>query len=583
MVSICWLGLTILLGAEADRVSGVVWTMDGQQYQGELVLGSAGLQVARAEGQPIQVPFTRLDRALLSLGPDLAQFGPLQGGWVGQDVGPVDVAGWAGQAGSAFALRVVGNGSEESTEAFHLVHQQAQGNAELVARLLRINGPDRHTRASVTVRESLAAGSPLALVGVSAGGPLCFQARSEWGKKTRTLALAQLSLPLWLRLVKQGAQCTGYFSTDGRQWNLAASTNLVMGERFYVGLALSAHGAFNVAQAQFDQVHLMVSGLRGEYFADPHFGTVACVRVDAPLQFAWGHRPPVESVPADRFSVRWTGQIEPEESGDYTFHLDTDGVARLWIGGQLVVVHQPGRTRSSASSTQPSTVRLHAGQRYDLRLEYEKTGGPGSVCLAWTTPRRQRRVVPAERLYCVPEFRAQPGSAIASPPNSSIGTAKGVWLCTGSFLAGQVRALDARQIKLAFRGGQELAVPTSKAAQVVLQVIAQATSPHPTRPGALLRNGDLIEGVFRRIEGRHVQLSSVLFGLRTLSLENVAVLCLRPAVPSPATFEVRTLEGSVLRADSLRADPMGLQVDEPAVGSVRLPLSALAEIRRITR
>lgn len=574
--------LGLLLCRMAAAADGAVWTVAGQEYRGPITLTSNGLRVGRAPGQSVEIPFTELRRAVFGLGPDLAGFGPLQGGWEARDVGGLNATGWAAQADRAFVLQVLGTASQEKSETLHFVYQPATGQAELTAHVLELAGPEGQTRASLTVRESLVPGGAFALVGINSGGGLCFQARSESGKKARTVALPQVTLPQWLRLVKHGAQCSAYSSADGRQWRLVGTTNVSLGQRFYVGLALSAEGAFRLAQARFDSVGLVVSGLRGEYFADPDFGKLACVRVDSPVQFVWGHKPPAESVPADRFSVRWTGQIEPERTDDYTFHLDTEGAARLWIDGRLVAAREPDKAGSAGALAKLESVRLQAGRRYPLRLEYQKTGGPARLTLAWSSSQRSRQVVSADRFYCVAELL--PGAASvagAATADAWPAAASGVWLCSGSFLAGEVRAMDERSIKLGFRGAPELVVPTVRAARVCLRATRQSAPIDSGQRGVLLINGDFLEGEFRGVQGRQLQLSSVLFGLRSLGLDQVATVALRPLAPGPAAFEVHTLDGTRLRAEALVGDAGHLRVQEPGLGPLRVPMEALAEIRRL--
>ena len=40
---------------------------------------------------------------------------------------------------------------------------------------------------------------------------------------------------------------------------------------------------------------------------------------------------------ADTFSVRWTGQVQPQFGETYTFHVTADDGVRLWVRGQLLI------------------------------------------------------------------------------------------------------------------------------------------------------------------------------------------------------------------------------------------------------
>jgi uncharacterized protein (DUF1800 family) len=60
----------------------------------------------------------------------------------------------------------------------------------------------------------------------------------------------------------------------------------------------------------------------------------------------WNSGTPDPSIQPDSFSARWTGQVQPEFSEDYTFTVTADDAVSLWINGQL----QPMKLVSSAST-----------------------------------------------------------------------------------------------------------------------------------------------------------------------------------------------------------------------------------------
>jgi hypothetical protein len=48
------------------------------------------------------------------------------------------------------------------------------------------------------------------------------------------------------------------------------------------------------------------------------------MRTDGPIGFDWGDHSPGEGVPADGFSVRWTGSVKLPQDGKYTFYTVSD-------------------------------------------------------------------------------------------------------------------------------------------------------------------------------------------------------------------------------------------------------------------
>jgi hypothetical protein len=142
------------------------------------------------------------------------------------------------------------------------------------------------------------------------------------------------------------------------------------------------------------------TGLWGEYFNDPNNGThfVARVlrRVDSAVNFDWAANAPGSGVTVDNFSVRWTGQVQAPQNGDYIFSTTADDGVRLWINGLLVIdnwVDQSSTTKNSAAIT------LVAGTRYDIRMEYYEHGGSAVAKLLWAYPGQSQTAIPTSQLY----------------------------------------------------------------------------------------------------------------------------------------------------------------------------------------
>ena len=139
------------------------------------------------------------------------------------------------------------------------------------------------------------------------------------------------------------------------------------------------------------------TGLSGQYYDTASFTTLRTTRTDPQIDFNFSSAIPSGTTitNADTFSIAWSGQIEPEFSGLYTFYVSADDGARLWVNDQMIAC----RTFFTAPTEMRGQVNLTAGKRVNIRLEYiEQTGG-ASVRLEWSSASRAREVIPSSRLF----------------------------------------------------------------------------------------------------------------------------------------------------------------------------------------
>ncbi len=127
-------------------------------------------------------------------------------------------------------------------------------------------------------------------------------------------------------------------------------------------------------------------GLRGEYFATKSVsGTPALVRLDSVVNFDWAMGAPAPTLPADQFSVRWTGRLTPPTSGLYKFGASTDDGLRLYLDGKLLIDSWFDR----GATLDQVEIRLEAGRAYDLRMEYYENSGYAFAALVWDVKNRE--------------------------------------------------------------------------------------------------------------------------------------------------------------------------------------------------
>lgn len=124
------------------------------------------------------------------------------------------------------------------------------------------------------------------------------------------------------------------------------------------------------------------SGLRGEYFKDTTFTNLVLTRTDPGINFNWGALSPDPLVPADSFGVRWTGELEVPFTSEWTFTSNCDDCVRLWINGQLLF----DKFGQQGGVEWVGTLKLVAGEKYSIVMEYYENSGDARAILYWSTP-----------------------------------------------------------------------------------------------------------------------------------------------------------------------------------------------------
>ncbi|SPF49943.1 Xylan 1,4-beta-xylosidase [Candidatus Sulfotelmatobacter kueseliae] len=124
-------------------------------------------------------------------------------------------------------------------------------------------------------------------------------------------------------------------------------------------------------------------GLKGEYFQGTELqGAPVVTRTDAEVNFDFNDSSPAPGLGRENYSVRWTGFLTPDQSGNYQLGATGDDGYRLWLDGKLIVEDWS----SHAPSTKTLPVPLEEGRKYAVKLEYFQGGGGAVAKLIWTPP-----------------------------------------------------------------------------------------------------------------------------------------------------------------------------------------------------
>lgn len=79
-------------------------------------------------------------------------------------------------------------------------------------------------------------------------------------------------------------------------------------------------------------------GIKVEYFDNKNFsGNPSITRIENEINNDWGINPPLPNMPADNFSIRYTGNIKVDYSGEYVIEAEADDRLRIMINDSLVL------------------------------------------------------------------------------------------------------------------------------------------------------------------------------------------------------------------------------------------------------
>jgi alpha-tubulin suppressor-like RCC1 family protein/regulation of enolase protein 1 (concanavalin A-like superfamily) len=179
--------------------------------------------------------------------------------WRDQDIGVVGLAGSSAFAGASGSYTVMGAGADigGTADAFRYVYQTLRGDGQIVARVASVQNTNASAKAGVMIRETLAAGSNMALMAVTPSSGAQFVYRTAAGGQTKTTSAAGVAAPRWVKLVRSGSTLNGYHSPDGVAWTLVKSQSITMASTVYIGLAVTSRSTAALCTSTFDGVSVI--------------------------------------------------------------------------------------------------------------------------------------------------------------------------------------------------------------------------------------------------------------------------------------------------------------------------------------
>jgi beta-glucosidase len=110
--------------------------------------------------------------------------------------------------------------------------------------------------------------------------------------------------------------------------------------------------------------------------------------VENTLDANWHDKAPRQDMDDDNFGVRWSGEIQPRETGGYRIGVITTCNTKVMLQGKLIAYteyhyrNEYGDPRLRISEP----LHLEKGQRYSIVVEAGESYGDAQVQLVWATP-----------------------------------------------------------------------------------------------------------------------------------------------------------------------------------------------------
>ncbi len=142
------------------------------------------------------------------------------------------------------------------------------------------------------------------------------------------------------------------------------------------------------------------NGLTGLYYDNVDFTGYLYTQIDTTIEFTWtGTAPSASHTNNDYYSERWTGFINPDHTETYTFFVNCDDGARLWVNDVLVI----DEWHDHAPTEYSGTIALTQDAKVSVRLDhYQGPIAQSVIELRWQSTSQNggvKQVIPQANLF----------------------------------------------------------------------------------------------------------------------------------------------------------------------------------------
>lgn len=130
----------------------------------------------------------------------------------------------------------------------------------------------------------------------------------------------------------------------------------------------------------FNDATLKNKGLTAEYFSSLVPGeSLKKTRTVNDINESYTFMSPDSNIALDHYSIRYSGFLTPNKTGDYELALEGNDGYRLYLNGQLII-NQWAKISHRRATTK---VYLEKGKSYPLRVEFVESKGNGKIKFLW--------------------------------------------------------------------------------------------------------------------------------------------------------------------------------------------------------
>jgi beta-glucosidase len=140
--------------------------------------------------------------------------------------------------------------------------------------------------------------------------------------------------------------------------------------------------------------HGTEKGLKVDYYNNHELkGNALFSSVDTTVDVVWNESAPRKDMKDDDFGVIWTGEIQPDQTGEYQLGIITTCKVNLYLSDTVIAkTTYHFRDEYNDPRLRKSTlIKLEAGKKYKIRVEAGDSYGDARVQLVWTKPQVNRK------------------------------------------------------------------------------------------------------------------------------------------------------------------------------------------------